>query len=52
MNICIGQCWYNQSILVDPRDATRNTVWIGGDSRLGANRRRRRDLDDQDLVAL
>jgi len=31
MNICHGQCWYNQSILVDPRDATRNTVWIGGD---------------------
>ncbi len=31
MNICHGQCWYNQSILVDPRDASRNTVWIGGD---------------------
>ena len=31
MNICHGQCWYNQSILVDPRDAARNTVWIGGD---------------------
>jgi hypothetical protein len=31
MNICHGQCWYNQSILVDPRDPTRNTVWIGGD---------------------
>src|SRR5258705_4814571 len=31
MNICHGQCWYNQSILVDPQDATRNTVWIGGD---------------------
>ena len=30
MNICTGQCWYNQSILVDPRDAARNTVWIGG----------------------
>ena len=30
MNICTGQCWYNQSIMVDPRDATRNTVWIGG----------------------
>jgi hypothetical protein len=30
MNICSGQCWYNQSILIDPRDATRNTVWIGG----------------------
>src|SRR5688572_13881488 len=31
MNICHGQCWYNQMILVDPRDAARNTVWIGGD---------------------
>jgi hypothetical protein len=31
MNICHGQCWYNQSILVDPRDPARNTVWIGGD---------------------
>src|SRR5687768_1002901 len=30
MNICAGQCWYNQSIVVDPRDATRNTLWIGG----------------------
>ena len=31
MNICHGQCWYNQSILIDPRDPSRNTVWIGGD---------------------
>jgi len=31
MNICHGQCWYNQMVLVDPRDANRNTVWIGGD---------------------
>lgn len=31
MNICHGQCWYNQMILVDPRDTNRNTVWIGGD---------------------
>jgi hypothetical protein len=31
MNICHGQCWYNQMVLVDPTDATRNTVWIGGD---------------------
>lgn len=31
MNICHGQCWYNQMILVDPRDPNRNTVWIGGD---------------------
>jgi hypothetical protein len=30
MNICTGQCWYNQSVLVDPRDPSRNTVWIGG----------------------
>ncbi|HEX7283217.1 MAG TPA: hypothetical protein VF239_14260 [Vicinamibacterales bacterium] len=30
MNICAGQCWYNQSIAVDPRDPTRNTLWIGG----------------------
>jgi hypothetical protein len=30
MNICAGQCWYNQSIVVDPRDTSRNTVWIGG----------------------
>jgi len=30
MNICQGQCWYNQMVLVDPRDASRNTVWIGG----------------------
>ncbi len=31
MNICHGQCWYNQMVLVDPRDASGNTVWIGGD---------------------
>ena len=30
MNICQSQCWYDQMLLVDPRDATRNTVWIGG----------------------
>ena len=30
MNICGGQCWYDQSIGVDPNDPTRNTVWIGG----------------------
>ena len=28
MNICGGQCWYNQSIAVDP--ANPNNVWIGG----------------------
>ncbi len=31
MNICHGQCWYNQMILVDPQDPARNTIWIGGD---------------------
>jgi hypothetical protein len=30
MNICGGQCWYDQSIGVDPNDPSRNTVWIGG----------------------
>ena len=30
MNICGAQCWYNQSILVDPTDPSRNTVWVGG----------------------
>jgi len=30
MNICQTQCWYNQMLLVDPRDPARNTVWIGG----------------------
>jgi hypothetical protein len=25
MNICHGQCWYNQMVLVDPRDPARNT---------------------------
>ena len=31
MNICHGQCFYNQMVLVDPTDSARNTVWIGGD---------------------
>ena len=30
MNICQSQCWYDQMVVVDPRDAARNTVWIGG----------------------
>lgn len=30
MNVCTGQCWYDQMILVDPQDPARNTVWIGG----------------------
>jgi hypothetical protein len=31
MNMCHAQCWYDQSIAVDPSDPNRNTVWIGGD---------------------
>jgi len=30
MDILHAQAWYNQMVLVDPRDATRNTVYIGG----------------------
>lgn len=30
MNIMAGQAFYNQMILVDPADAARNTVYIGG----------------------
>ena len=30
LNICDGQCWYDQLLLVDPTDPTRNTVWMGG----------------------
>ena len=30
-NLCHAQCWYNQMIVVDPTDPTRNTVYIGGD---------------------
>jgi hypothetical protein len=30
MDLMNGQAWYNQMILVDPRDAARNTVYIGG----------------------
>jgi hypothetical protein len=30
MNILSGQAWYNQSIAVDPTDASRNTVYIAG----------------------
>ena len=30
MDILSGQAWYNQMILVDPSDPTRNTVYIGG----------------------
>ena len=51
MNICHGQCWYNQMVLVDPRDPTRNTVWIGGDLAT-ARPRTAGDLDDRDLVAV
>ena len=30
MKIMGGQAWYNQMILVDANDATRNTVYLGG----------------------
>jgi photosystem II stability/assembly factor-like uncharacterized protein len=30
MNIMLDQAWYNQMVLVDPSDAKRNTVYIGG----------------------
>ena len=30
MNIMLDQAWYNQMVLVDPTDADRNTVYIGG----------------------
>jgi hypothetical protein len=30
MDIMAGQAFYNQMVLVDPTDATRNTVYIGG----------------------
>jgi Bacterial Ig-like domain (group 3)/Protein of unknown function (DUF1573) len=30
MNVMSSQAWYNQTILVDPTDTTRNTVFLGG----------------------
>jgi len=30
MDLMHGQSWYNQMILVDPRDIGRNTVYLGG----------------------
>lgn len=30
MNVLSAQAWYNQLILVDPTDTSRNTVYIGG----------------------
>ena len=30
MDLMRGQSWYNQMILVDPRDPSRNTVYLGG----------------------
>jgi len=30
MDIMAGQAFYNQMVLVDPNDSTRNTVYIGG----------------------
>ena len=31
MDLMHDQAWYNHMILVDPTDATRNTVYLGGD---------------------
>jgi hypothetical protein len=31
LDLMHGQAWYNQMILVDPRDGARNTVYLGGD---------------------
>lgn len=30
MDLMAGQAWYNQMLLVDPTDSTRNTVYLGG----------------------
>jgi len=30
LNILAGQAWYNHSLLVDPTDSGRNTVYLGG----------------------
>lgn len=30
MDVLKGQAWYNQMLLVDPADASRNTVYLGG----------------------
>lgn len=30
MNLMAGQAFYNQMILIDPNDASRNTVYLGG----------------------
>ncbi|MDH3743768.1 MAG: glycoside hydrolase, partial [Acidobacteriota bacterium] len=30
MDIIAGQAWYNHMLVVDPSDAGRNTVWLGG----------------------
>ena len=35
MDLMHGQSWYNQMILVDPQDASRNTVYLGGDLSTG-----------------
>ena len=37
MDLMHGQAWYNQMILVDPRDATRNTVYLGWKFEHGQN---------------
>ncbi len=31
MDLMHGQAWYNQMILVDPSDASKNTLYLGGD---------------------
>ena len=31
MNLMHDQAWYNQMVLVDPADGSRNTVYLGGD---------------------
>ncbi|MET3120241.1 hypothetical protein AAKU64_004489 [Undibacterium sp. GrIS 1.8] len=30
LNVMHGQAWYNQMVIVDPSDTTRNTVYFGG----------------------
>ena len=30
MDVLSGQAWYNQMLLVDPNDASRNTLYLGG----------------------